>query len=74
MDNREETRQEYVNRKDTSEGPESQRLNPLDPTREDSMEHGATIESYNLVTDPEYPGPEIITEIARKLLDSFQQR
>jgi hypothetical protein len=26
------------------------------------------------VTDPEYPGPEIITEIARKLLDSFQQR
>jgi hypothetical protein len=74
MDNREETRQEDVNRKDTSEGPESQRLNPLDPTREDSMEHGAIIESYNLVTDPEYPGPEIITEIARKLLDSFQQR
>jgi hypothetical protein len=74
MDNREETRQEDVNRKDTSEGPKSQRLNPLDPTREDSMEHGAIIESYNLVTDPEYPGPEIITEIARKLLDSFQQR
>jgi hypothetical protein len=75
MDNREETRQEGVDRKDTSEGPESQCLNPLDPTREDSMEDGAIIERYKyLVTDPDYPGPEIIIEIARKLLDSFQQK
>jgi hypothetical protein len=49
-------------------------LNPLDPTREDSVEDGAIIESYNPVTDPEYPGPEIIIEIARKLLESFQQK
>jgi hypothetical protein len=72
MANREETRQEDVARKDTSQGPESQRLNPLDPTRQDSMEHGAKERSH-LVTDPEYPGREVILEIARKLLDNFQQ-
>jgi hypothetical protein len=74
MDNREETRPEDADGKNTSEGPESQCLNPLDPTREDSVEDGAIIESYNPVTDPEYPGPEIIIEIARKLLESFQQK
>jgi hypothetical protein len=48
-------------------------LNPLDyPKRQDSMEHGAKERSH-FVTDPEYPGREIILEIARKLLDSFQQ-
>jgi hypothetical protein len=73
MANREETRQEDVARKDTSQDPESQCLNPLDPTREDSMEHGAKERSH-LVTDPEYPGREVILEIARKLLDSFRQR
>jgi hypothetical protein len=72
MDNWEETRREDVKRKNASTAPESQSLNPLDPTRQDSMEHGAKERSH-LVTDPEYPGREIILEIARKLLDSFQQ-
>jgi hypothetical protein len=73
MDNREETRHEDVKRKNASTAPESQCLNPLDyPTRQDSMEHGAKERSH-FVTDPEYPGREIILEIARKLLDSFQQ-
>jgi len=71
MANREESGQEDVSRKDTSQDPESQCLNPHDP-REDSMEHGAKNRSH-LVTDPEYPGREIILEIARKLLDSFHQ-
>ena len=73
MANREETRQEDVGRKDTSQDPESQRLNPHDPTRQDSMEHGAKNRSH-LVTDPEYPGREVILEIARKLLDSFHKK
>jgi hypothetical protein len=72
MANREVSRQEDVGRKDTSQDPESQCLNPHDPTREDSMEHGAQNRSH-LVTDPEYPGHEVILEIARKLLDSFHQ-
>jgi hypothetical protein len=73
MANREESRQEDVARKDTPQDPESQCLNPLDPTRQNSMEHGAKERSH-LVTDPEYPGREVIIEIARKLLDSFHQK
>jgi hypothetical protein len=69
----EETRQEDMGSKDTSQGPESQCLNPLDPTTQDAMEHGAKQRSP-LVTDPEYPGREVIIEIARKLLDSFEQK
>jgi len=72
MANREESGQEDVGRKDTSQDPESKCLNPHDSTREDSMEHGAKNRSH-LVTDPEYPGVEAILEIARKLLDSFHQ-
>ena len=72
MANREESGQEDVGRKDTSQGPESEPLNPLDPTTQDAMEHGAKQRSP-LVTDPEYPGREVIIEIARKLLDSFHQ-
>lgn len=73
MANREKTRQEDVGGEDTSERPESQGSNPLDPTMQDAMEHGAKQRSP-LVTDPGYPGREVIIEIARKLLDAFDQK
>jgi hypothetical protein len=72
MDNWEETRPEDVGGKDAPDTSEPQCLSPLDQTKQDSMEYGA-IERSHLVTDPEYPGREIILEIARKLLDSFEQ-